>query len=185
MIAPALLLILSIAGIAASVWHYGPVISDPLLLCAISAVTAFILLLIAWSRRQHRYIVIDGSNVMHWKNEKPLIDTVRHVLGQLKRQGYTPIVWFDANVGYKIGSRYLGPDPLAKMLGISAQQIFVAPKGSPADPFLLDCAKALKAKVVTNDQFRDWTESHPQMKEPGFLVTGHIRNDTLHLNIAD
>ncbi|MBL4768977.1 MAG: hypothetical protein JKY94_14905, partial [Rhodobacteraceae bacterium] len=171
----------SLAGIVASIWQYGPVFSEAVLISAISAMAAIILILMARRRVPPRYIVIDGSNVMHWKNYQPLIETVRHVLMLLEQRNYVPIVWFDANVGYKIGARYLGPLPLSKILKIPPQQIFVAPKGSPADPFVLDCAKELNAKVVTNDQFRDWTESHPHMKEPGFLVTGGIQDNKIVL----
>lgn len=201
---PIILLILSVAGMMASLWHYGPVISDPLLICALSAIAALILLLRA-SRRvrrrnivprrvqrrftsprgvQRRHIMVDGSNVMYWNNGQPLIESVRRVLAVLTQRGFTPIVWFDANVGYKIGDQYLGPAPLATLLKISPQQVFVAPKGAPADPFLLDWAKQLKTKVVTNDQFRDWRESHPQVKKRGFLVTGNIRGTNIKLNIG-
>lgn len=176
------LLVLSFAGMVLSVWFYGPVLSDLLLICSISAFFALVLVLIKGRRAQRQYIVIDGSNVMHWKNDQPSIATLRAVLDELIQQGFVPVVWFDANVGYKIGDRYLGPRPLAKLLGVPAQQILVAPKGTPADPLLLDCATKLQAKVVTNDQFRDWAESHPQTKETGFLVTGDVRGDDVILD---
>ena len=86
-----------------------------------------------------------------------------------------------ANVGYKIGDRYLGPYPLSQMLGISVRQVFVAPKGTPADPLILDDAKILAARVITNDRFRDWTDSYPQIKETGFLVHGQMRDDVVEL----
>ena len=121
------------------------------------------------------WIVVDGSNVLHWREGPPDISTVAMVAAELRRMGYTPVVWFDANVGYKVGDRYLGPTPLARKLGVPARQVFVAPKGTPADPLLLEGAEALRAKVVTNDRFRDWTAQHPQIGEPGFLVPGRVR----------
>ena len=181
MVVPLILLVLSVAGMVLSVLTYGPVLSDALLICVISTFAAFVLILVSRRRQIRRYIVIDGSNVMHWQNDLPSIATLRAVLGELKKQDYVPVVWFDANVGYKIGDRYLGPQPLAKKLGIPAEQILVAPKGTPADPLLLDCAVKLQAKVVTNDRFRDWTETHPQTKVPGFLVTGNVHDDEVVL----
>lgn len=192
MLVPFILLTLSLAGVIASIWHYGPVISDLSLIYALSAVAAFVLILRARRRGQQRHIiprrmqrhhiVVDGSNVMYWKNGQPLIETVRRVLAVLTRRGFTPIVWFDANVGYKISDQYLGPVALATMLNISPQQVFVAHSGSPADPLLLEWAKKRKTKVVTNDRFRDWAENHPQVRKPGFLVTGRIRGNDIQLN---
>ena len=57
----------------------------------------------------------------------------------------------------------------------------VVPKGTPADPLLLDGAKTLAARVITNDRFRDWTDSHPQIKEAGFLVRGEVREGVVEL----
>ena len=178
---PIFLLLLSLTGSVASVWAYGPFLSSPFLICAISAVAATILLLPAALRTQPQFIVIDGSNVMHWRDRNPSMKTVKQVVGQVTEQGFVPVVWFDANVGYKIGDRYLGPYPLSRMLGISVRQVFVAPKGTPADPLLLDDAKTLAARVITNDRFRDWTDSHPQIKETGFLVRGQMRDDVVEL----
>lgn len=167
-------LVLSFLGAGLSVWSVGPVLSNALLICVGSAFVTLFLILFKARRARRQYIVIDGSNVMHWQGRQPSVATLRTVLTELIRRGFTPVVWFDANVGYKIGDRYLGPHPLAKLLDISAQQVLVAPKGLPADPLLLDCAIKLQTKVVTNDRFRDWAESYPQAKEPGFLVTGNI-----------
>jgi Zc3h12a-like ribonuclease protein len=185
MVVPLLLLALSVLGAGLSFWVYGPVFGTPLLICIIGALFALILCLFKGRQVPPQYIVIDGSNVMHWKNDQPSVVTLRSVLGVLIQKGYVPVVWFDANVGYKISDRYLGPHPLAKALGIPAEQILVAPKGTPADPLLLDCATKLQAKVVTNDRFRDWAENYPQLNDPGFLVVGDIQNGNVVLgNLA-
>lgn len=138
---------------------------------------ALVVLLFIWFFRRNRaqYIVVDGSNVMHWRDESPSLETVRHVLLELTRLGYVPVVWFDANVGYKISNRYLRPQALAKLLNVPQRQVFIAPKGTPADPLLLDYAKKMQANVVTNDQFRDWTDAYPWIKDPGFLIPGRVQ----------
>lgn len=138
-----------------------------------------------WRRRKPaRYIVVDGSNVIYWADNTPDLANVAIVLGVLAERGFTPVVWFDANVGYLIGDTYLGPGRLAGRLGLPARQVFVAPKGTPADPLLLDGAKALDAQVVTNDRFRDWTGSHPQLAAPGLLIRGRIDNGQARLEFA-
>ncbi len=135
-------------------------------------------------RPEPRWVVIDGSNVMHWAEGPPTLDTVAAVLSEVKAQGLLPLVWFDANVGYKVADRYLGPGRLARHLRLDERQVRVAPKGTPADPLLLKDARFLGAQVVTNDRYRDWAESHPMIGEPGFLVRGRLQNDAVILDLG-
>ena len=184
MIVPAILLGTSLVAANAAVIVWGPVASGPL---AISLLGAFAALLILLLRRKssRNWIVVDGSNVMHWEPGTPDIQSVFHVVTALKAEGYVPIVWFDANVGYLIGNRYLGPAPLAHMIELPERQVFVAPKGTPADPLLLKRAVALKARVVTNDRYRDWEEKFPQIRDKGFLVRGRMRRDEFELELGE
>ena len=121
-------------------------------------------------------ILVDGSNVMHWKDETPQILAVQSVVEMLKRRGFTPGVVFDANAGYKLTGRYMNERDFALLLTLPADQVFVVPKGTPADPYLLSAARDFGARVVTRDRFRDWAEAHPEVKEPGFLVRGGYRD---------
>ncbi len=129
------------------------------------------------------WVVIDGSNVMHWFDETPSLNTVSQVAQHLIDLGYWPIVWFDANVGYKVGSRYMGEAALARHLPVSAKAIRVAPKGSPADPLLLAEAGRLRARVVSNDKFRDWTEEFPQLHDESFLIRAKVHATGLTMEI--
>lgn len=168
-------------GLAALLWYFEINPTAPVLISLLAALAAAVFVFLRQRRDRPEYIVVDGSNVLHWENETPSIATVRDVLGVLDQLGYVPVVWFDANVGYKIGERYQGPRRLARQLGIDEDRVLVAPKGTPADPLLLDNARKLRARVVTNDRFRDWKESHPQIEEPEFLVRGWVRGDTIAL----
>lgn len=127
------------------------------------------------------WIVVDGSNVLYWEGNTPDLRSVAHVIGALKSEGYDPVVRFDANVGYKIGNGYMGPGPLADFLGLPRKRVFVASKGVPADPLLLEGAGRLGARVVTNDRYRDWEGDFPQVREEGFLVRGFISTDEVGL----
>ena len=146
---------------------------------------AFLVILILLLRRRRKasrnWIVVDGSNVLYWDSETPDLSSVCHIVDILKEEGFTPLVWFDANVGYLVGGRYLGPGPLAKRLELNERHVIVAGKGTPADPLLLKAAERLGARVVTNDRFRDWEEDFPRIREEGVLVRGYIRGDTIGL----
>jgi hypothetical protein len=170
-----LLVALTCAGL--SVAFFGPVISLPLLASTGLVAFAAVLWILGWRRRPPvAWIVVDGSNVMYWEAETPSLDTVRHVLRAVESEGLVPVVWFDANVGYLISGTYLGPETLARKLGLRQGQVLVAPKGTPADPLLLEEAARLGARVVTNDRFRDWAADHPIVLEPGALVRGRVRD---------
>lgn len=192
MFVPRLLLGLSAAGALAALLIYGAVPSDLLLLALVSGLASLILLLLGALRRRDgpptgpklpkRHILVDGSNVMHWRNEAAQIATVRAVVDALTARGFHPGVIFDANVGYKIGNRYMDDAELALMLGLPSDQVLVVPKGTQADPYLLQTARDLGARVVTNDRYRDWSEAHPEVRTPGYLIRGGFRDGSLWLD---
>lgn len=129
-----------------------------------------------------RWVVIDGSNVLYWQDEVPSLQSVSAVVRAVQRAGLTPLVWFDANVGYKVGSAYMNPSELARVLGVPRKHVKVAPKGSPADPLLLEEAAKLGTGVVTNDRYRDWIAAYPNVAQPGVLVRGRVEGGTVLLD---
>lgn len=184
---PAFLGLASCAVIGWAVWRDGPEPSFFALLGATSALASFVLLLLALFRRGRGGgppILVDGSNVLHWKNDQPDLASVRAVLKELTALGFSPGVIFDANVGYKIGSHYLDDRHLAKMLKLPEDRVLVVPKGTPADGYLIAAARDLGARVVTNDRFRDWAEANPEVREPGFLIRGGFRDGKLWLDLV-
>lgn len=152
------------------------------LLLIVLAVLVVVVALRIRRREAKNWIVVDGSNVLYWKNNQPDLETVKQVLNSLQKQGFHPVIWFDANVGYKISDRYYGAQILARKLGLPERQVIVADKGNPADPLLLDGASRLKAKIVTNDRFRDWVTEFPQVKEPTLFIRGHFDHGGLTLS---
>lgn len=156
--------------------------SDPLLFVwLIGAVLIGLLILLLSQRRKRavdfgrQAILIDGSNVMHWRDNTPSLEPLQQVVSELSLLGLKPGVVFDANVGYKLEGRYLGEAELSRRLFIPAEQIFVVPKGTQADPYLLETARGLKARIVTNDLYRDWATDFPEVEEPGLLVSGGMK----------
>jgi len=129
------------------------------------------------------WIVVDGSNVLHWKDGKPELDTLREVLGHLTALGYSPGVVFDANAGYLISDRYQHDHALGKLLGLPDDRVMVVANGTPADPMILAAARDLGARIVTNDRYRDWRDSHPEVGDPGHLIRGGYRAGQLWLDL--
>lgn len=120
-------------------------------------------------------IVVDGSNVMHWGGD-PAAEVLARVLRCLEAKGYSPIVFFDASVGYKIGDRYYNEAKLESLIGIPARHICVVDKGVVADESILAFATDHNLRIVTNDQFRDWRVKFPHADRKGQLLRGQWRD---------
>ncbi|WP_128516072.1 NYN domain-containing protein [Tabrizicola thermarum] len=150
--------------------------------------------LILWKKRRgakadaasdESWVLVDGSNVMHWRDNLPDLDTVRQVVQVLSDDGWVPGVVFDANAGWKLFGRYLHDGDFARLLGLEKRQVLVVEKGTQADGFLLRTAREFGARIVTSDRFRDWAEAHPEVKDPGFLIRGGMRDGRVWLTGLD
>lgn len=185
MVASFLILLLSLALFIWSVIGIGPVLSPALLLAAFGLVASILLLVHSRTRQPKRWIVVDGSNVMYWRDDTPRLHTVRQCIEELVGLGWTPVLWFDANVGYLVSSRYMGPRELSRVLRYPAANINVAPRGKPADPLLIEQARSLGARIVTNDRYRDWVGAYPQVADPDLFLRGSASLAGVELRQAD
>lgn len=190
MIAPALLLAASIAAVLAA--RFVPGWSDAQLPAAAAALAALVLVLRAainrhWTRalKAQDWVLLDGSNVMYWRDGEPRVNTLRDVIQHLTRLDHSVAVVFDANAGYLVAGQYLHDQAFARLLGLPVSRVMVVPKGTPADPFLLDAAADLGARIVTNDRYRDWIESYPELRRPGALIPGGYRAGKLWLKFPE
>ena len=129
-------------------------------------------------------VVIDGSNVMHWKDGTPQIETLLEVLAHLKAEGFKPGVMFDANAGYLVAGKYQHDHAMARRLGLPTDAVLVVPKGSPADETILIAARDNGARVVSNDRYRDWADRFPQVRTPGHVIRGGYRDGKLWLDTS-
>jgi hypothetical protein len=185
---PSFLLILSLVGVAIALFFPG--LSDLLLLAGPMALASLILL---WKARRRggdagpeapaRWVVIDGSNVMHWADGTPRLEPLLDVIAELERLGFTPGVVFDANAGHLLQGRYQHDRALGRRLGLPTDRIMVVDKGTPADPMILTAARDMGGRVVTNDRYRDWAGQFPEVQEPGFLIRGGYRAGQLWLSL--
>ena len=186
MIVPFLLLLVSLAGVAVALTQPGW--SDLLRVAAPSALASLYLMLRALGGRSKStgdagQVILDGSNVMHWRDGKPEIATLREVLDHAQAKGFTPGVVFDANAGYLLFERYVDDRAFAKALGLRADRVLVVPKGEPADPTILAAARDLGARIISNDRFRDWRTEFPELAMPGYLIRGGYRDGALWLDV--
>ncbi|MCK0140774.1 hypothetical protein [Aliiroseovarius sp. F47248L] len=133
-------------------------------------------------RRPEKRVVIDGSNVMHWKDGEPSFDPLHDVISKLKLLGFTPGVMFDANAGHLLEGRYLDDADMAARLLLPEDAVVVVEKGRPADPIILAAATNIGAIVVSNDRYRDWVDEFPEIQKQGFLVRGRYKSGKLKLN---
>jgi len=180
-----ILLFISIAGVIAALVIPG---WQVLLLIAVPSTIASILLLLRrWFRREQEdtrsWVVLDGSNVMHWKGGKPKLETVKEVVDHLSELGFTCGVMFDANAGYLVSGVYVHDADFGRALGVPEDRVMVVPKGTPADPAILTAARDFGARIISNDRFRDWSGDFPEIKEPGLLIRGGYRSGRLWLNV--
>ena len=169
-----------------------PALSDLILLAAPCAIASVFLLLRAWFRRgktdrplaKSKYIVLVGSNIMHWKDGTPQVETVREVVQYLKVQGFSPGVVFDANAGHILFGKYHHHGAMGKQIGLPEDRVMVVQKGTPADPTILAAARVLGARIVTNDRYMDWSDTHPEVQETGRLIRGGYREGKLWLDLV-
>jgi hypothetical protein len=176
-----LFVVFSLASLAALVL---PGQSDWLLLTLPAALAGLWLALRSRTRgRAGRPVIIDGSNVMHWKDGEPGLDPVREVIRQLRAAGYEPGVVFDANAGYKLEGRYLHDGAFGKRLNLARRNVMIVPRNTPADPLILTAARDYGAPVVTCDRFRDWRADFPEIATPGFLIAGRYEGRQLVLDL--
>jgi hypothetical protein len=132
-----------------------------------------------------RWVIVDGSNVMYWKDDAPQIDTVRAVLDHLSALGFSPGVVFDANAGHLLAGRYLHHGAFAEWLGLAEDRVMVVNKGTPADATILAAPRDLGARIVSNDRYRDWLDQHPEVDRPGALIRGGFVDGSLWLALDD
>ncbi|WP_241525935.1 NYN domain-containing protein [Pseudophaeobacter leonis] len=162
-----------------------PGFSEFILLTGPCFLASLVVVFRALKQPNKRWVILDGSNVMHWRDGTPQIETLQEVVRELRALKYTPGVVFDANAGYLLSGNYQHDGALAKSLGIPEERVMVVAKGTPADPAILAAALDLGAKIVTNDRFRDWANQHPEVHAPGHLIRGGFKSGKLWLDFGE
>jgi len=134
---------------------------------------------------KRKQVIVDGSNVMYWKDGEPRLDSVVDVLAKLTALGFSPGVMFDANVGYTLTGEFKNDAAMSKLLKLPKSRVLVAPNGVAADEMILQAARDLSAPIVSNDKFRDWAHTFPEITNPGYLIRGSYQQGDLKLLTND
>lgn len=178
------ILVLSLLALAAAyLAGQGPLSVAVIASATVGAVALVWMVGQALSPRRH-WIVVDGSNVLRWRDGPPDLATVALVVKELQRLRYTPVVWFDAEAGFLVAQRPLGPGALARALNIPTIQVLVAPDGTRVEAFVFTGAREMQAPVVTNASCSDWVEHFPEIAETGRLVRGSFSGKKVTLLLA-
>lgn len=160
-----------------------PDLSDLELLFGPIAIAAAIIWLTRLVRRSAAGpdVIVDGSNVLYWKDGTPRLEAVQDLLKVMRGSRTRPIVMFDANAGYLVANKYLHDQDFARMLKMPKKDVVVVPKGTPADKLILEAARSYNVRIVTNDQFKDWIASFPEVADPGKLIKGKYTDGKIKL----
>ena len=186
---PLFLFLVSLVGVGVALAVPGWADLAPLAgLCALAGLILFGAALLRVEPRgvaAPKWVIVDGSNVMHWKGDAPQIEALREVLDRLAALGFSPGVVFDANAGHLLAGRYLDHAAFAEVLGLAEDRVMVVDRGTPADATILAAARDLGARIVSNDRYRDWLDQHPEVGLPGALIRGGFADGVLWLALDD
>ncbi|HLM54631.1 MAG TPA: hypothetical protein VK422_00785 [Pyrinomonadaceae bacterium] len=124
--------------------------------------------------RAKELVVIDGANVAYEEKSaggKPKLANLLKVKREMEERGFDTVIIVDASLKYDI-------DDQTQMAAlIESQHIRQVPAGTDADFFILDIADQHGARIVTNDQYRDYRDRYPWIQDrrlPYMIVKGEV-----------
>lgn len=107
-----------------------------------------------------RRVLVDASNVAHaTEGGEARLANIKLVQAKLLDEGFDPLVVADAALRHQID------DKQAYEAMIEGGQVHQAPAGTDADFFILSFAREMKARILTNDRFRDRAEEFAEERE--------------------
>ena len=128
----------------------------------------------AGMKKGKEVVVVDGANVAYEEKSqsgKPKVSNLIAVRRALEEEGLDPIVIIDASLKYEVDD----PDQLETL--IESQAVRQVPAKTDADYFILQIAGEHNARVVTNDQYKEYQKDHPWIAErrlPYMIVKGEV-----------
>lgn len=124
--------------------------------------------------KSKKKIVVDGANVAYIEKSQsgnPKVSNLTAVYQALKERGFEPIIIVDAALQYDIDDRQQFESL------IENQTVRQAPAGTDADYFILETAEKYHARIVTNDQYKDYQNDYPWIKKsrlPLMIINGTV-----------
>jgi hypothetical protein len=127
-----------------------------------------------------KFIIVDGSNVLHWMkanklSQKTELIPLLIVLTAIKKKGFDFCCYYDASQWFRM--REQQPEQFREFKKLRENEKYrtcfsEAPGGTSADDFILLDAKNSKRKVLSNDRFRD----NPIQLPEGQFIRGAVVN---------
>ena len=119
-------------------------------------------------------VLVDGSNVAHaTEGGEARLDNIQLVMRKLSDDGFKPLIVADAALRHQID------DKVAYEKLIDDGVVHQAPAGTDADYFILSFARQMRARILTNDRFRDRAKDFPD--ERGRVIRYMIVNGAVVL----
>jgi Zc3h12a-like Ribonuclease NYN domain len=124
-----------------------------------------------------KFIIVDGSNVLHWMKDNNMDNKVNLiplliVLTALKRKSFNFCCYFDASQRFQLEEQQPQQYQEFKKLWKGRDIFSIVPGGESADDYILLDAKNSNRKVLTNDRFRDNKIRLPENK----FIKGAVTN---------
>ena len=119
-------------------------------------------------------VVVDASNVAHHvKNEngQPKMDNIHAAVRALEESEDEFVIIADASLRHEIDDK----DRFLKLL--ESDNVEEVPAGNDADHFILDIATRERAKILSNDKFRDYAAEFrniSSMRIPFIIDNGRL-----------
>ena len=119
-------------------------------------------------------VVVDASNVAHHvKSEsgKPQMSNILAAVKALEESEDEFVIIADASLRHEIDDKI----KFEKLL--ESENVEEVPPGNDADHFILDIATQEKAKILSNDKFRDYAAEFrniPSMRIPFVISDGRL-----------
>ena len=119
-------------------------------------------------------VVVDASNVAHYvknENSKPQIANILAAVKALEESEDEFVIIADASLRHEIDDK----EEFEKLL--QSENVEEVPPGNDADHFILDIATREKAKVLSNDKFRDYAAEFrniSSMRIPFVIENGRL-----------
>jgi len=119
-------------------------------------------------------VIIDASNVAHYgkgKDEKPLLKNILSSIESLKKLGYEPVIIADASLRHEIDNKESFNNYLQD------GEFHQVPSGTTADHYILKLAEEDDAKILSNDNFREYFDEFQDINSrriPFTLKDGEI-----------
>jgi hypothetical protein len=119
-------------------------------------------------------VVVDGANVAYAEVSRagdPQVSNLVAIRRVLEDKGFEPIVIVDASLRHEV-------DDARQLEALFDEPTFrQAPAGADADYFILETAHRLDAYVLSNDEFEEYSDRYPWIRErrvPLMIIQGEV-----------